>query len=148
MTEKYRLECKNGCAVVWGPIPIKDLVAKERCWSMSGLDLADVLISKKIGAAMVVGSRESLSAWRAELGLPDIELVVEEIVETSGDELGRGPQELLRTLAEWSERMTAAAVQLLNRGSDRDRIAVRGLVDEWMERFEEGCSELIRRKRA
>lgn len=39
-------------------------------------------------------------------------------------------------LAEWSDRMTAEAAALLNRGQDDNKIRVRQLIEEWMERFE------------
>jgi len=39
-------------------------------------------------------------------------------------------------LAEWSDRMTAAASKMLNRGQNEERAELRKLIDEWMERFE------------
>ncbi|MBU0777455.1 hypothetical protein KKF82_04265 [Patescibacteria group bacterium] len=40
-------------------------------------------------------------------------------------------------LAEWSDRMTAEAAALLNRGQGDNKTRVRKLIDEWVERFED-----------
>ena len=39
-------------------------------------------------------------------------------------------------ILDWSERITQAASDMLNRGQDREKIALRKCIDEWLEKFE------------
>ena len=38
-------------------------------------------------------------------------------------------------IAEWSDRMTEAANKMLNRGENEEVIALRSLISEWIDRF-------------
>ena len=42
----------------------------------------------------------------------------------------------LPDILDWSERITQAASNMLNRGQEREKIALRKCIDEWLEKFE------------
>ena len=42
----------------------------------------------------------------------------------------------VENLIMWSAGITEAAANMLNRGGDRERIELRKLIDEWLEKYE------------
>lgn len=43
---------------------------------------------------------------------------------------------LFQEVFDWSERITLVASNVLNRGADQDRIELRKLIAEWLEKYE------------
>lgn len=65
----YRVERHpHGVAIV-GPIPVLEMVALLHIWQSQGFDTVDSHISAKLGASLVVTTREGSTKWRQQLGI-------------------------------------------------------------------------------
>ena len=53
---------------------------------------------------------------------------------------------LIQEIVEWSERITQTATLVLNRGSDEDKIELRKLISEWIDKYEPVLDAFERKK--
>jgi hypothetical protein len=77
----YRVCRVHGCRVIYGAVPVSDMVALVDAWSRSALEedesvadlpmqerwIADGKLAQALGANLVVGTVQDTLAWRARL---------------------------------------------------------------------------------
>lgn len=67
--EGYRVERRKYGILVFGPIPIGDMIALVGGWKDDGYDIVATRIAAKLGATLAVCAAGDVTAWEAEIGV-------------------------------------------------------------------------------
>lgn len=113
---EYRVESRKGCKIIWGSIPISDLVGLMEHHFSEAEAFVDNDLANRIGAAFVIGTKQSLDGMRND---PSLEVSPERRMEMKQAQWEGWPEAFQEWLISGNRGMSSNAIASIVTGIGR-----------------------------